>query len=469
MKNSIKKIKYLLRRNVRQGKFRRTWSIFHYVENMWKFHSAKRFKNWLRFKYQVLSKRMAVLKIGAGINNGVFYLGLRMTRSAPLRVVKIPRFDNQYSAALYKKVRSPEGWREYSEYLTQLHLDAVMGKHFPVVHEVHRDGGYESDFIDGVNLNEIRDAARRNLQLPEKITPKNIVAAIEELLQHLRQSATKHGRLNGDWAPHNMIYQPEKSTIFNVDLEGMLLYDPEHIEAKIEYIEAELKSIVTALELRASDTEESREILSVLAECVRVSESGHSYSGNAFFAGYHTLNLRDRVFNGQRRAAWRLSKIPLDFSGKNVLDIGCNSGGMLHALADNIALGIGIDRDPQAIKAANLVARVNAKANLKFHTFDIEHDAFERIVELFDEKKINICMMLSICMWINNCREVMRFAAGITEHVLIETNGSPLQQSQQEKWLREVFQNVNKLDPESLDDYQQNKRTMFLCNKIKQF
>lgn len=468
MINSLRNIKYYLRRNVRQGKFRRVWSIFHYIENLWKFHSVKRFANWIRFKYLVAVKKLTVLKIGKGINNGVFFLGMRCSGSDLLKVVKIPRFDNQYSGALKKKVKSLEGWREYSEFLSKLQLDPVMGKHFPVVHEVHRDGGYESDFIVGVNLNEIRDATRRNLQLPDKVEPKKIIAAIEELLQHLQQSAAANGRLTGDWAPHNLIYQPEKNIIYNVDLEGMILYDPDRIEAKMEYIEAELSSIVTALELRASDTEESREILSALAECVRVSESGYSYSGNAYFAGYHTLNLRGRIFNGQRRAAWRLSKIPLDFAGKNVLDIGCNSGGMLHALADNIALGIGIDRDPKAINAASLVARVNAKANLKFYTFDIEHDAFERIVKLFDGKKIDICMMLSICMWIKNCYEVMRFAAGIADYILIETNGSPLQQKQQENWLREVFQNVNKLDPESLDDYQQTRRSLFLCHSAFQ-
>jgi SAM-dependent methyltransferase len=271
--------------------------------------------------------------------------------------------------------------------------------------------------------------------------------------------------LTGDWAPHNLIYQPEKNNIFNVDLEGMILYDPEHIEAKIEYIEAELKSIVTVLELRASDTKESREILSVLADYVQVSESDHSYSGNAFFAGYHTLNLRGRIFNGQRRAVWRLSKIPLDFAGKNVLDIGCNSGGMLHALADNIALGIGIDRDPKAIHAANLVARVNAKDNLHFYTFNIENNNLKLVEELIGENKIDICLMLSICMWIKNCYAVMHYAAGIAEYVLVETNGSPLQQRQQEKWLREIFQYVEKLDPESLDDYQQNKRILFVCKK----
>jgi len=55
--------------------------------------------------------------------------------------------------------------------------------------------------------------------------------------------------------------------------------------------------------------------------------SGSSYSAHKFPAGYHEIKIGDEVFAGQRSPDGRLKHLSVDFSGKTLLDIGCNQGG----------------------------------------------------------------------------------------------------------------------------------------------
>ena len=57
--------------------------------------------------------------------------------------------------------------------------------------------------------------------------------------------------------------------------------------------------------------------------------------------GYHTIKIGDEVFKGQRDCVNRFNTIMHELKNKNVIDFGCCTGGMLHALFKDIIYGIG--------------------------------------------------------------------------------------------------------------------------------
>lgn len=68
-----------------------------------------------------------------------------------------------------------------------------------------------------------------------------------------------------------------------------------------------------------------------------------AYSAEEYSAGYHTVELNGQKIRGQRDMTIRFENIKYDFNNKNVLDIGCNQGGMLMHIHDDIKNGYGID------------------------------------------------------------------------------------------------------------------------------
>lgn len=68
--------------------------------------------------------------------------------------------------------------------------------------------------------------------------------------------------------------------------------------------------------------------------------SGSIYNAQDFPAGYHTIKIGSLNLKGQRDLDERYSRIPINFTGKTVLDLGCNQGGMLLHNADKIQLGV---------------------------------------------------------------------------------------------------------------------------------
>jgi SAM-dependent methyltransferase len=198
--------------------------------------------------------------------------------------------------------------------------------------------------------------------------------------------------------------------------------------------------------------------------------SGKTYNGSLYDSAYHSLELKGYYFRGQRECNLRLKKIPYDFKDKIVLDIGCNVGGMLHSLSDKIAMGIGIDYDYRLINAANAIKTINISNNLSFYMFDLENEELNLINNyiLSNKRKVDICFLLSICMWIKNWREVVKFVSTISDNLLFETNGTENQQLEQIRELKKYYNNINLVEKVSNDDPGQPYRTLLLCNNSLQ-
>ncbi len=192
-------------------------------------------------------------------------------------------------------------------------------------------------------------------------------------------------------------------------------------------------------------------------------KSGATYSGELYNSGYHTLNLGGKILSGQRNPGERFKNIPYDFNGKSVLDIGSNQGGMLHSIADIISYGVGIDYDSKMINVSNRIKSFSSNNNLDFYTFDLEKENLNYIRDFIISETVDICFLLSVCMWLNNWRDLIKFCCSISKNLLFESNGSDSQQKEQIDFLYKVYKNVQLINETSDDDLRQKKRKLFLC------
>jgi SAM-dependent methyltransferase len=193
--------------------------------------------------------------------------------------------------------------------------------------------------------------------------------------------------------------------------------------------------------------------------------SGSYYSALQYPAGYHSIDIGDRRLQGKRDPAKRLERIPIDFSGKTLLDIGCNQGGMLFELDRTIKSGVGIDYDPRMVNVANRITALRGADNLQFYVFDLEKDPLALLQDLIPAPKVDVVFLLAVCMWLKNWRSVISCAAKISDMMVFESNGTESQQAAQIAYLKELYRDVTLLAEHSDDDPKQKKRKLFWCRK----
>jgi tetratricopeptide (TPR) repeat protein len=234
----------------------------------------------------------------------------------------------------------------------------------------------------------------------------------------------------------------------------------------VKYTGYELKQIAN-LVIKGKYNNNDPEINKVLGLLNYAKTSGQTYDGSLYESAYHSLKLKGYYFRGQRECSIRLQKVPYDFSNKTVLDIGCNAGGMLHAISDKIKMGIGIDYDYRLINAANAIKTINRTNNLSFYRFDLEKEDFNLLNSyiLSENGKIDICFLLSVCMWIKNWKEVISYVSLVSNNLIFETNGTGEQQMEQIEELNKAYEHIEVIEEESNDDPGQPDRKLLFCTK----
>ncbi|HVT82716.1 MAG TPA: methyltransferase domain-containing protein [Phycisphaerae bacterium] len=402
------------------------------------------------------------LTLNPRITNGVFGIFLR-ENSGRKTVVKIPKLDSSRASKRFFRLVGTRGKGEYEARLKSIAGDSFLGPHLPRIVSVDKLGGYESEFVTGPNLAEVRLHVYRSLSLLPGLDPSALVAAIRALRTHLDDYRAAGGAPCGDWALHNLVFDIESGAIKNVDLEGFYTYGATDMEASPAFYKGELEGLADLVELAASDAERDKRILAAQSAAWYSTHSGSSYSGTKNFAGYHSMVILGHYFRGQRECRERLAKVPFDFTQKSVLDVGCNAGGMLHALAGTVAVATGIDYDARCINAANIVAAVNGTPNLSFFTLDLEKDDLSQIEVLTIRRKIDICFLLSVCMWIKNWKDVITRLSTFCENMLFESNGSALQQKEQMEFVATCYEQVLLIQEGSPDDPGKKERSLYLC------
>ncbi len=220
---------------------------------------------------------------------------------------------------------------------------------------------------------------------------------------------------------------------------------------------------VVRLDTTKDDKNYDREIKKVMNLLNYTKKSAASYSAGQFFTGYHSFTINNYQFSGQRDPKKRFKNLPFSLQGLSVLDIGCNQGGMLYAFSKEIKYGIGIDYDPRMINAANKIKSYTKSYNLDYYVFDLEKESLDYIHDFLPEDKVDVVFLLSVCMWINNWKDVIKFSTNISTKLVFETNGKPEQQKEQIKHLKQVYQNVYLINQRSEDDPSQKMRQLYYC------
>ncbi|NQU33647.1 MAG: methyltransferase [Bacteroidetes bacterium] len=192
-------------------------------------------------------------------------------------------------------------------------------------------------------------------------------------------------------------------------------------------------------------------------------KSGVSYSAGNFNAGYHSFSINNYDFKGQRDPKMRFKDLPFSLKDMSIIDIGCNQGGMLHAFSKEIGSGIGIDYDARMINVANKIKSYTSTNNLDFYVFNLENEPLDYIYDFLPQEKVDVALLLSVCMWIDNWKEVIKFCKKISTKLIFESNGKPEQQKEQIQFLNEVYSNVQLINERSEDDPSQKLRQLFYC------
>jgi len=191
--------------------------------------------------------------------------------------------------------------------------------------------------------------------------------------------------------------------------------------------------------------------------------SSVSYSAGSFDVGYHSFTIDEVELKGQRNPVERFANIPFDFTDKTVLDIGCNQGGMINAIANKISSGIGIDYDSRMINAANRMKFHLGNHHTNFFVFDLEKENLNYIKDFLPNNKVDAVFLLSVCMWVENWKEVIKLSKEISSHLIFESNGKPEQQNEQVDFLKTIYSQIDLINEKSEDDPSQKSRRLYLC------
>jgi 2-polyprenyl-3-methyl-5-hydroxy-6-metoxy-1,4-benzoquinol methylase len=154
-------------------------------------------------------------------------------------------------------------------------------------------------------------------------------------------------------------------------------------------------------------------------------------SGNG--KNYYGIELQGKKYSGERNwdSRWNLIKDCLDFTGKRVLDIGCNIGISLIYLSKfrNISYGFGIDAPDEFLIETNKAETFKC-ANLLKCAFDIDNVHFIQL-DLNTQDytmecilpKYDVVIAMSILKWIDDKDKFMNYLSGF-DNVIYEGHES---------------------------------------------
>ena len=187
------------------------------------------------------------------------------------------------------------------------------------------------------------------------------------------------------------------------------------------------------------------------------------YDDKELFAGYHTVSILGEEFKGQREPKKRIAKIDYDFTNKRVLDVGCSNGGLLHALADKLKLGVGVDFNSKCVNAANALKAINHIDNIHFYSFDLDKENLSMLPNYIFGEPVDVCFFFNISLWVKRWKQVFTLCSELTTTMLFEAHGSDEQQNEQMNFVKSVYGSIRLLSEQSDDDPTYSKRKMYIC------
>jgi SAM-dependent methyltransferase len=167
------------------------------------------------------------------------------------------------------------------------------------------------------------------------------------------------------------------------------------------------------------------DVQDILKAALRNTVEKPMYNGwsNRTEFGYHGFDLQTIHIQGQRNPQKRYEKIKsfYDFTDKTVLDLGCNTGGMLFHIPE-IKRGIGIDYDQRCIDSCNVFKEwLKYTCELNFYKADLNELDIANFCKEQD-LKIDIIFLLSIGSWVRNWVQLYTACFHQAKYILLETN-----------------------------------------------
>lgn len=183
------------------------------------------------------------------------------------------------------------------------------------------------------------------------------------------------------------------------------------------------------------------------------------WKDKGYESGYHTLKVGTTILKGQRNPEQRLSNVDYDFTGKTVLDLGCNRGGMLFEIQDKVKYAVGIDYDSNLINCCNMLKCHDKAHNLNFYVHNLDTMDLQDL-NLYGP--FDIAFMLSMSRWLKKWKTYINWIGTNCRACLFETNGS--NQDEQVKLLAKHF-DIKTINLLSLDDNRNQDRKLLFCSK----
>lgn len=202
---------------------------------------------------------------------------------------------------------------------------------------------------------------------------------------------------------------------------------------------------------------------SIKSELVKtLGDAGGGWSNRTQF-GYHSFEFDGVNIIGQRRPKIRIEELKkyIDFENKNVVDFGCNVGGMLFELKNDIKSGKGYDFDKKVITCANNIKNILKVDNLSFFRHDLDRDDYNKI----DINDTDIIFILSLGSWVKTWKKLYDKCILSGSDIILETNND-VEGKPQLDFFRQKGLNVKLIIDNSKDDTtNNNKRKTYLITK----
>lgn len=195
--------------------------------------------------YLKIFKGYVPLLIDKNISNTGFYCFIKEKNGKKL-VLKYPKLYKSH----YRESKDKEKNAECIDFLLSLKNLPYLNKHIGELTNIYSNRAHECVFEEGHNLKLISE----KLKLPNTYDnqfKKDLIIAINDLINSLNDYKKKYEKdyICGDWLIHNLIYNPEKKRIINVDIAGFYSWrNKGDIQNDINYLQKNLHEILSLLE-----------------------------------------------------------------------------------------------------------------------------------------------------------------------------------------------------------------------------
>jgi tRNA A-37 threonylcarbamoyl transferase component Bud32/2-polyprenyl-3-methyl-5-hydroxy-6-metoxy-1,4-benzoquinol methylase len=234
-----------------------------------------------------------------------------------------------------------------------------------------------------------------------------------------------------------------------------------YIKQKFPTLSVRIKKILG----RADDNEKTKlpeikkyakpELLSMLNAWQIAQESNASAPGVNI--AYYGFDFMEYHFPGERPWAdrWNVLKNISDFSGKTIVELGCNMGLLSTFLLKEAKAKkcIAVDGDKKILRSAEIISNVFQVKPEYYHIdFDSKEDWESKLIQY----KPDIVFALNVLNWVNDKERFLKFLAKSPE-VIFE--GHDLPEIEKSRFLKLGFKNIEEIG------YSERKRIILRCRK----